>query len=117
MSVIGYGEQEGVGVITIHQVRILDDANLRNLQKEILDQIAAMELNKLVLDFRFVEFVSSAGLGMLVRVMKRCGEKKIALRLCSLEKTVAEAIRITGLDQLLRIEADLAAAIASLNQE
>ena len=116
MSFINYAEKEDGAVITICQARMLDDANLRHLQKEILDQIAEIEVKKLVLDFCLVEFVSSAGLGMLVRVKKRCTERGIALRLCSLEKTVAEAIRITGLDQLLEIEADQAQAIASLQE-
>ena len=116
MSFINYAEKEEVAVITICQARMLDDANLRNLQKEILEQIARIEVKKLVLDFRLVEFVSSAGLGMLVRIKKRCAEQGISLRLCSLEKAVAEAIRITGLDQLLHIEADQAQAIASLQE-
>jgi anti-sigma B factor antagonist len=116
MSTISYVETDDVGIITIQQARMLDDANLRHLQKELLDRVAAIEVKKLVLDFRLVEFVSSAGLGMLVRIKKRCTEREIALRLCSLEKTVAEAIRITGLNQLLHIEADKAAAIASLQK-
>jgi anti-anti-sigma factor len=113
MSVISYGEQETVGIITIEQARLLDDANLRSLQQEITELVGSIEVKKVVLDFRLVEFVGSAGLGMLIRIKKRCTERGISLRLCSIEQTVAEAIRITGLDQLFQIEADSAQAIAS----
>ena len=112
MSIINYVEEENVGIITIEQARLLDDANLRSLQKEILDLVATTEVKNVVLDFRLVEFVASAGLGMLIRIKKRSAERGIALRLCSIEQTVAEAIRITGLDQLFQIEPDVAHAIA-----
>ena len=117
MSIINYVEEENVGIITIEQARLLDDANLRSLQKEILDLVATTEVKNVVLDFRLVEFVASAGLGMLIRIKKRSAERNIALRLCSIEQTVAEAIRITGLDQLFQIEPDSAQAIASFQQD
>ncbi len=116
MSLINYVEEENVGIITIEQARLLDDANLHSLQKEILDLVATTEVKNVVLDFRLVEFVASAGLGMLIRIKKRSAERGIALCLCSIEQTVAEAIRITGLDQLFHIEPDRAQAIASFQQ-
>ena len=112
MSVIGYVEQKEVGIITIEQARLLDDLNLRNLQKEILELVVSIEVKNVVLDFRLVDFVASAGLDMLIRTRKRCIERGLSLCLCSTEQTVAEAIRITRLDQLFQIEPDVAHAIA-----
>jgi anti-anti-sigma factor len=113
MSIISWVEQDEVAVITIEQTRLLDDANLRDLQKEVGDLVAGTAAKNVVLDFRRVDFVSSAGLGMLIRVKKRCSERNMALCLCGVTPTVEEAIRITGLNQLFQIAPDSAQAIAA----
>jgi len=114
MNMISYVEQDGVGVVIIEQPRILDDGNLQRLQKEILDKVTGVDVKHIVLDFHLVDFVASAGLGMLIRIKKRCADSERSLCLCSLDAMVAEAIHITGLDQLFHIEPDRERAIASL---
>ena len=116
MSVISWVEKDEVAIVTIEQARLLDDANLRDLQKEVGDLVADTSAKNVVLDFRRVDFVSSAGLGMLIRVKKRCTERSMELRLCGVAPTVEEAIRITGLDQLFQISPDSAQAIASFQK-
>ncbi len=111
MKIVSYITQGDVGILTIEQARLLDDSSLHVLQKQLLELLENADEKKIVVDFRLVDFVSSAGLGMLIRIKKRCGEKGKRLRICSLEPTVAETIHITGLDQLFQISKDAEQAI------
>jgi anti-sigma B factor antagonist len=57
----------------------------------------------LILECRDLDFISSLGLGMLVRVhakMKKCGGE---VCLSSLQGMVADVISLVGLDKLLRL--------------
>jgi anti-sigma B factor antagonist len=114
MQVVSHTTRGDVGILTIEQARLLDDTNLGTLQKQLLELLDKADEKKIVVDFRLVEFVSSAGLGMLIRIKKRCSEEAKELRICSLEPTVAETIQITGLDQLFQISEDADKAIADL---
>ena len=111
MNVVSHITQGDVGILTIEQARLLDDSSLHGVQKQLLELLDSIEEKKIVVDFRLVDFVSSAGLGMLIRIKKRCTDDGKALRICSLEPTVAETIHITGLDQLFQINEDAAQAI------
>ena len=117
MNVVNHSTQGDIGILTIEQARLLDDANLRDVQKQLLELLDHSDAKKIILDFHLVDFVSSAGLGMLIRVKKRCTDGGKALRLCSLEPTVAETIRITGLEQLFQIEPDVTQAIVAFEKD
>jgi anti-anti-sigma factor len=116
MTVINYIKQGDVRVLVIGQARLLDDSVFRELQKEILDFVKTTDEKKLVFDFGLVQLMSSAGLGMLVRAKKRCAERDISLRICGLAPTVAEVIRITGVDQLFEIHDDAEEAVAAFRE-
>ncbi len=111
MQVVSHTTRDDVGILTIEQTRLLDDSNLHTLQKQLLELLDKADEKKIIVDFRLVEFVSSAGLGMLIRIKKRCGDEGKSLRICSLEPTVAETIQITGLDQLFKISENAEKAI------
>ena len=117
MNIVSHVTQDDVGILTIEQARLLDDASLRELQKQLLGLLEKVDEKKIVVDFRLVDFVSSAGLGMLIRVKKRCTDGGKLLRICSLDPTVAETIQITGLDQLFKISEDASQAILAFQAD
>ncbi|MGE5504833.1 MAG: STAS domain-containing protein [Actinomycetota bacterium] len=68
----------------------------------------------LVLDLADVDYVSSAGLRVLVMASKRAMGLGIGFALCRLQENVAEVLEISGLDDVLGVHADLAAALTAV---
>ena len=62
---------------------------------------------------RAVQYMSSAMLGKLVQLHKRCKADKIKLKLCNISKNVMEVFEITKLNKLFEIKPDEAAALAA----
>lgn len=68
----------------------------------------------LVLDLAKVDYVSSAGLRVLVMAAQRASGLGRGFAVCNLQEDVAEVMEISGLEEVLNVCADVAAAIASL---
>ncbi len=64
-----------------------------------------------VLDLSHVEFIDSSGLGAIVAVMKLMGNTK-RLDLAGLTPTVDKVFRLTRMDSIFTIHADVANALA-----
>ena len=71
----------------------------------------------LILDFTNVKFLSSAVLGLLIRVSKKIYEQDGQLRLCDISPRIYEIFKITRLTKIFDILPDRAAATASLTKE
>lgn len=81
---------------------ILEESNCKYLLDCVEDQIREGR-TKLILDCGQVSFISSVGLGTLVRVNSRM--KKIGgdVKLAAVHGTVAEVMRVVGLHRLFQI--------------
>ena len=79
----------------------LDTATAPELEKELKDSLDGVSL--LTLDFSGLEYISSAGLRVLLaaqKVMNRQGEMKVA----RVNETVMEIFEVTGFSDILTIE-------------
>jgi len=56
-----------------------------------------------VVDFSKLEYISSAGLGVLVVTQKRLGDSGGGLKLVNLNNHIADVFRFSGLDQIFEI--------------
>ena len=101
-------------VITFRQASILDQAVIDQIAREF-DQaeLEAASNRKLLLDFQAVEFMSSAMLGKLIQLHKRCKADKIKLKMCAIAKNPLDVFKITRLDKLFEIHGDATTALAS----
>ena len=70
----------------------------------------------LILDFRNVQFLSSAVLGLLIRVSKKVYEGDGQLRLCNIQSKIHEIFKITRLTKIFDIYPDLEGAIEGLSE-
>ena len=70
----------------------------------------------LVLDLSRVDYMSSAGLGTVVWLGKRLREAKHGYAIAGLRDRVAQVFKLSGLDRILPIYPDLAAAEAALER-
>ena len=77
----------------------LDAAQTAKLQ-EFLDGIAAPK----VIDFKGLEYISSAGLGVLLKTQKRVFDSSGALKLTNVSKHIGDVFNYSGLDQIFDIE-------------
>lgn len=68
---------------------------------------------QLVFNFEKVQYIDSAGLGVLVKCRNAARAGQAVLKLASLPKTIRELMRITNLVSLFEISDSEAAAIAS----
>jgi anti-anti-sigma factor len=93
-------------VVSLTDAKILDELVIRQVQDELVRLIEKTREPNIVLDFRFVKFLSSSALGMLIRVHKRCKEFKIHLKLSNIDKEIEKVFKITGLDKVLEIYRD-----------
>ena len=68
---------------------------------------------KLVLDLEGIDYIDSAGLGEIVRAMKRAREAGGDLRLCGVQGQVGKIIEITGLHKAIAVYPTREEAVAS----
>lgn len=69
----------------------------------------------LVVDLRNVCVLSSAGIGTLVRLHKRIGERKGKLAVCMLNEELAELFKLTRIDKLVSLTDTQEAAIRAVS--
>ncbi len=99
-------------VVTLTDEKILEDVDIRGLEDSIMPLIDG-EVN-LVIDFSSVNFLSSAVLGLLIRVSKRVNENNGKLKLCSINPKIYEIFKITRLDEIFEIYSDAKKAMQTL---
>lgn len=99
-------------IITLTDEKILDDEDIKALEDSIMPLIDG-PIN-LVVDFSNVRFLSSAVLGLLIRISKRINENKGQLRLCSINPRIYDIFKITRLDEIFEIYPDAKKAMQTL---
>ena len=86
---------------TIDLVGRLDTLTAPALEKTIVDSIGSSE--NLVLNFKRLEYISSAGLRVLLGAQKRL-QKGGSMKLISVCEDVMEVLEMTGFADILTIE-------------
>ncbi len=94
---------EGATVVAFTDDKILEDTDVRALRESIEAVIEQAGRVHLVLDFRHVRFLSSAVLGLLIRVSKRVAEQGGQLKLANIHPGIYEVFKITRLTNIFDI--------------
>jgi len=111
---VEYGET--ATIVTFTDEKILEERDIIELQESLMGVIEQAEKINLVLDFSAVKFLSSAVLGLLIRVSKKVYERDGQLRLCNISPRIYEIFKITRLTKIFDIYPDRASAVASLEK-
>ena len=106
--------EDGIVVVTLMQEKILDDETIALIESEIMPEISEVKNVSVVIDFASVRFLTSAFLGFLIRLSKGIYESGGELRLCSIDDKILGIFKITRLDKIFDIHADVEKAILSL---
>lgn len=89
----------------------INSANATALESEVL-AIVDGGIKRLVLDFSTLDYISSAGLRMVLVVAKRIKQEGGLLVLCAMQPHVREVFDISGFLAILNVEPTRAAALA-----
>ncbi len=89
-----------VTIVTFEDQTILEDQQIRKLERALMPVIRDNQDKRLVLNFAKVKFMSSAFLGLLVKVHKRVIEAGGHLQLFNLDPKIQKVFEIT---QLVRV--------------
>jgi anti-sigma B factor antagonist len=102
-------EVEDVGGATVACLtdrKILDEQNIQILGKQLFGLVDQLGKKNLVLNFTNVEYMSSAALGMLIRLRKKVQEAGGKLVLCAIDPQIYEVFVITKLDKAFVVRRD-----------
>jgi anti-anti-sigma factor len=93
-----YNEKE----LTLSVEGRIDTVTSSELEKVINDELG--NFNSLILDFTNLEYISSAGLRILVATQKKLKADSIPLVIKNVNDPVNEIFRMSGLSKILPIE-------------
>ncbi|WP_223165967.1 STAS domain-containing protein [Methanobrevibacter millerae] len=93
-----YNEKE----LTLTVEGRIDTITSKELEKEINDEIG--NFDSLILDFTDLEYISSAGLRVLIATQKKLKADNIPFVIKNINDTINEIFRMSGFDKILKIE-------------
>ncbi len=98
---VEYGTE--VSIVTFADENILDEQQIKRLEQALRPVIKENLNRKLVLNFENVRFMSSAFLGLLVKVHKRVIDHGGHLQLFNLDPKIQKVFEITQLTKVFDI--------------
>lgn len=112
---VGVEYAENAVILTLTDERILEEGDITSLEQAIMPVVAQEDAKNIVLDFSNVKFLTSAALGLLIRISKRTNEAGGELKLCSIDPKILEIFKITRLDRIFGIYGNRQQALQSFN--
>ena len=102
-------QKEDVLVVNFTDAKILDEARIQQIGKELMDKSAEAsetESKNMLLNFQGVQFMSSAMIGKLVLLNKKGKATGLNLKFCTISPNVLEVFKITRLNKVFDIQTD-----------
>ena len=93
-----YNEKE----LTLTVEGRIDTITSQDLDKEINEELG--NFNSLIMDFTDLEYISSAGLRVLIATQKKLKEDDIPFVIRNVNDAIREIFRMSGFDKILKIE-------------
>ena len=93
-----YNEKE----LTLSVNGRIDTITSQELEKEINDEFG--NFNSLIVDFTDLEYISSAGLRVLIATQKNLKADDVPFAIRNVNEAVGEIFRMSGFDKILKIE-------------
>lgn len=106
-------ETREAGVLLLKLSGRLDAETAPALQTAVLARVEGGETS-IVLDLQDLQYVSSAGLRVVLMAAKRLQEAGGKLVVCSLQDGVLEVFRVSGMNAIIATADDRAGALAAL---
>jgi anti-sigma B factor antagonist len=94
---------EAVSVVEFADRKILEELSIQEIGEELTQLVESEPGIKLLLNFRNVDHLSSAALGMLITLNRKVQEQKGALKLSEINRQIFEVFKITKLNRVFDI--------------
>lgn len=107
-------EERREGVLVIAPGGRLDVTSSSDLERVLVGHLGAGE-TRFVLDLRDVEYISSAGLRVLLFLAKKAKEKTGRVALCALSPAVRQVFDLAGLLPVFTVEPSREDAVARVS--
>lgn len=111
MKSIYIEQKDGVSVLNI-KGRV-DASVSAQIHEKIMDEIES-GCSKMVIDFSDVNYISSAGLRVMIYASKALTKKSGAFSICALNKNIEKIFEVSGLSTLFSIHETLDSSLASM---
>ena len=103
-------ESEGVSILAVEGHL---DTNTSPDAESAINALIEDGAQKLLIDFTALEYISSAGLRVLLATAKKLSASGGDLKICSLNSTVQEVFDISGFSSILTVSVNQDEALAS----
>lgn len=80
----------------------IDTVTAPDFENEITDEMG--KFDSLVIDFSNLEYISSAGLRVLIATQKKLTPENIPMTIKNVNNTIKEIFSMSGFDKILKIE-------------
>ncbi|MCP4610282.1 MAG: STAS domain-containing protein [Planctomycetes bacterium] len=92
-----------ITVVTFNHKKILSEQYLKELEKELMSVVEKARRQNMVLDFCNVKFMTSAFLGLLVKMRNQIRERGGYLKLQNIDPSIYKIFEITKLTKIFDI--------------
>ena len=83
MEELRFQQRDGVLIAHFRCQRLLDDVLIIQIGQELMERVEQPK-TKLILDFQGIMFMSSAMMGKVVQLSKKCKANRCELRVCNI---------------------------------
>ena len=95
--------ENGVTTVCFNEKKILEEAVISQIAEELNRLLELGQATNMLLDFRDVDHLSSAALGMLIILNSNVRRRGGKLKMCSIKPEIHEVFEITRLHKLFEI--------------
>ena len=88
--------------LTIEVGDRIDTVTAPDFENEINDEMG--KFDSLIIDFSNLEYISSAGLRVLIATQKKLKPENVPMTIKNVNDTISEIFRMSGFDKVLKIE-------------
>ncbi len=117
MSSVRSEENGDVLVVYFNDNKILDESKIQQIHTELTEKMGSTPANKLLLNFDNVSFMSSAMIGKIILLNKKCKASDVKFKLCNISDNVMEVFKLMKLNKVLDIQKDEEKALTSFEKK
>lgn len=111
---MGINAERANGTVIAKADGRIDSSNSREFHSELEAVVAASDA-ALVIDFEGVEYISSAGMRVILLTAKSLQKTGIKFALCSMNDSIREVFKISGFDKIIEIHHSQAEALSAVS--
>ncbi len=97
-------------VLVLNPLGRIDGTNAKAFEEALLNRIEAGDHN-ILMNFEGINYISSAGLRVLLMAAKRTSQSKGQLALCAVQDHIQEVFKFSGFAEIIPIHDDRPAAL------